>query len=78
MEKQMIILLLLLSLLLATKGMNFADESDSCPATDFATNWRARRDDFLRIALSVGRDVGAPAEWIAQGLIKALFATVKR
>ena len=72
MEKQMIILLLLLSLLLATKGTNFADE------------WTPVRQPIRdKLASAARHFLGLPYRWggmserhgmDCSGLIKALFA----
>jgi len=74
MEKQMIILLLLLSLLLATKGTNFADE------------WTPVRQPIRdKLASAARHFLGLPYRWggmserhgmDCSGLIKALFATL--
>ena len=72
MEKQMIILLLLLSLLLATKGTNFADE------------WTPVRQPIRdKLASAARHFLGLPYRWggmserhgmDCSGLVKALFA----
>ena len=74
MEKQTIILLLLLSLLLASKGMNFADESAP-----------VRQPIREKLASAARHFLGLPYRWggmsehrgmDCSGLVKALFATL--
>lgn len=74
MEKQMIILLLLLSLLLASKGTNFADESTP-----------VRQPIRDKLAGAARHFLGLPYRWggmskqqgmDCSGLVKALFATL--
>jgi cell wall-associated NlpC family hydrolase len=71
-EKQVIILLLILSLLLASKGMNFADES-----TSVRTPIRDRLASVARHFLGLPYRWGGMSErrgMDCSGLIKALFA----
>jgi cell wall-associated NlpC family hydrolase len=74
MEKQTIILFLLLTLLLASKGMNFADES-----------FPVRQSIRDKLASTARHFLGLPYRWggmserrgmDCSGLVKALFATL--